>query len=129
MTSRGTRSQRRQAEGLGSAGTGVSHWWMQRATAVALVPLTLWFTSSLFATVRGGYGAVIAWLESPLAAVLMVLLFVALFQHAALGLQVVIEDYVHSTRARVAAVLAVKLGCYALAVAGVIAALRIAVGG
>jgi succinate dehydrogenase/fumarate reductase transmembrane subunit len=71
---------------------------------------------------------VIVWLRTPLAAILMILLLIALFYHTALGLQVVIEDYVHSAT-KFAAVIAVRLGCCALAGAGVVAILRIALGG
>jgi len=124
-----TRSDINKAQGLGSAKTGIAHWWMQRVTAVALVPLTLWFTAALIAAVRRGYDALVAWLESPVSTTLMVLLIIALFYHMALGLQVVIEDYVHSTRRRLSAVLAVKLGCSALAVTGILAVVRLSLGG
>ena len=111
---------------LGSAKTGIAHWWMQRVTAAALIPLTLWFAAGLLALAGRGHAAVIGWLGSPLATVLMVLLLIVLFQHVALGLQVVIEDYVHSSRAKLPALLVVRLGCLALAVTGILAALRIA---
>jgi succinate dehydrogenase / fumarate reductase membrane anchor subunit len=111
---------------LGSAKTGVAHWWTQRATAVALIPLTLWFVAALVALAGRGHAAVVAWFASPLAAILTILLLIALFQHIALGLQVVIEDYVHATRSKFAALLVMRLGCAALAVAGVFAVIRIA---
>lgn len=120
-----TRSDLKEAQGLGSAKTGVTHWWMQRATAVALIPLTLWFTAALIALAGRGHDAFVAWLRAPLAAVLMILLLIALFHHLALGLQVVIEDYVHS-RMQLPAVLAVKFVCSVLAVAGVVSVVRIA---
>ena len=81
----------------------------ERVSAVALVPLTLWFIASIIAHAGSDYAAFIAWLRMPLTDVLMILLLIALFHHAALGLQVVIEDYVHSG-ARFAAVIAVRLG-------------------
>jgi len=74
------------------------------------------------------YAAFIGWLRTPLATSFMILLLIALFHHSALGLQVVIEDYVHSD-AKFAAVIAVRLGCYGFAVAGIVATLRIAFGG
>lgn len=117
-------AEREQA--LGPAKTGVAHWWAQRATAVALIPLTLWFVAALVGLAGRGHVAVIAWLESPLAAILTILLLLALFQHIALGLQVVIEDYLHPMRSKLAALLVVRLGCAALAVAGVFAVGRIA---
>jgi len=109
--------------------TGVTHWWRQRVTAAALIPLTLWLVSSLVALGAGGYENFVAWLRSPLVAVLMILFLIALFQHMALGLQVVIEDYVHAVRVKVFAVLAVQFGCLALLVLGVVSVLRIVLRG
>jgi succinate dehydrogenase / fumarate reductase membrane anchor subunit len=116
-----------KAMGLGSAKSGVAHWRAQRVSAIALVPLTLWFAASIIAHSGSDYAAFIAWLRSPLTAGLMILLLIALFQHAALGLQVVIEDYVHSG-GKFAAVVAVRLGCFALATAGIVATLSVAFG-
>ena len=119
------RSPLARAMGLGSAKEGVREWWAERVSAVALVPLTLWFAASIIAHTGSDYATFIAWMRTPLAATLMVLLLIALFHHTALGLQVVIEDYVHSG-AKFAWVLAVRLGCFALATAGVVATLQIA---
>lgn len=105
--------------------TGVTHWWQQRVTAAALIPLTLWLVTSLVALGAGSYEDFTAWLRSPPVAVLMILFLIALFQHMALGLQVVIEDYVHAIRVKLFAVLAVQLGCLALLVLGVVSVLRI----
>ncbi len=116
------------AIGLGSAKEGVGAWWAERISAVALVPLTLWFAASIIAHTGSNYATFIAWLKTPIAATLMILLLLALFYHTALGLQVVIEDYVHSA-AKFAAVIAVRFGCCAFAIAGVVAALRIALSG
>jgi len=118
-----------QTQGLGSAREGAGHWWVQRVTAVALIPLTLWFAGALMAHVRSDYGALIQWLRAPVTTVLMVLLLVALFYHMALGLQVVVEDYVHTDRIKMPTVVVIHLGCFALAVAGIVATLRIAFGG
>jgi succinate dehydrogenase / fumarate reductase membrane anchor subunit len=128
MTSQRTRSDLHRRQELGSAKTGVTHWWTQRATAVALIPLTLWFVIALVGLAGRGHAALVAWLRSPLVAVLTILLLIALFQHVALGLQVVIEDYVHPMRSKLAALLAVRLACLALAVAGAFAVIRIALG-
>lgn len=119
------RSPLARANGLGSAKEGVREWWAERVSAVALVPLTLWFAVSIIAHSGSDYATFIAWMRTPLAAILMILLLIALFHHTALGLQVVIEDYVHSA-AKFAWVMAVRLGCFALATAGVVATLRIA---
>ena len=81
--------------GRGAAGEGVGHWWMQRVTAVALVPLTLWFAWSLLGLQLQSYDAVRGWLGQPWVAVLTILLVITLAWHSKLGMQVVIEDYVH----------------------------------
>jgi succinate dehydrogenase / fumarate reductase membrane anchor subunit len=123
------RSPLGRARGLGSARGGVEHWWMQRVSAAALIPLTLWFVVSLIALTGSDYNAFIAWLKAPFVAILMVLLLIALFHHMALGLQVVVEDYVHSDRAKIPTVVAIRLACFALAVAGIFATVRIAFDG
>lgn len=122
------RSPMARAMGLGSAKQGAVHWWMVRVSAVALVPLTLWFLASIISHSGSDYATFVAWLRKPLVSVLMVLLLVSLFYHTALGLQVVIEDYVHSAT-RFAVLIAVRLGCFALALAGIIVTLRISFGG
>jgi succinate dehydrogenase / fumarate reductase, membrane anchor subunit len=123
------RSPLSRARGLGSAREGVEHWWMQRVTAAALIPLTFWFVASLIALTGSDYNAFIAWLKAPFVAILMVLLLIALFHHMALGLRVVVEDHVHSDRAKIPTVVAIRLVCFALAVVGIFATLRIAFDG
>jgi len=118
-----------RTQALSSAREGAGHWWMQRVTAVALVPLTFWIAASLFARARTDYGAFILWLRTPFTTVLMVLLLIAVFYHMALGLRVVVEDYVHTERIKIPAVVVIHLGCFAFAVAGIIATLRVAFGG
>ena len=86
--------------------------------------LTLWFAASIIAHTGSDYVTFIAWLRTPLAATLMILLLIALFRHTAFGLQVVIEDYTHSG-VKFAAVIAVRLGCFAFASTGIVAVLRI----
>jgi len=122
------RSPLGRAIGLGSAKKGVGHWWAERVSAVALVPLTLWFVASIIAHTHSDYVTFIAWLRTPVVTILMILLQIALFDHTALGLQVVIEDYVHSG-AKFAALVIMRLSCFALTVAGIVATLRIAFGG
>ena len=116
----------RRAQGLGSARAGVEHWWTQRVTAVALIPLTLWFVAFLIALRGSDYNIVIAWLRAPVATILMVLLLIMLCYHMALGLQVVIEDYVHSDRVKIRSGGGNTLCLSGLAVAGIIATLHIA---
>jgi succinate dehydrogenase membrane anchor subunit len=116
-----------RARGLGSAKAGVAAWWLERVTAVALVPLTLWFAASLIALSASDYTTFVAWVSRPLATLLIVLLLIAMFTHLALGLQVVIEDYVHSWP-KIWALLAARFGCFFLCIAGILATLRIAFG-
>ena len=103
------RSPLARAIGLGSAKEGVGALVGAASFAVALVPLTLWFVASIIAHRGSDYATFIVWLRTPLAAILMILLLIALFYHTALGLQVVIEDYVHSAT-KFAAVIAARLG-------------------
>ena len=122
------RSPLGRAIGLGSAKEGVEHWWMQRITAVALVPLTLWFVISVIGLVGADLETVENWVGRPLPAILLVLLLIATFYHMSLGLQVVVEDYVHTELAKLGIVIIVRLLCFALAVAGIFAVLSMAVG-
>lgn len=112
--------------GLGSAGTGTEHWLGQRLSAVAMVPLTLWFALSLLALPVLDFHAVNAWIAAPLHAVLLVLLVVSLVYHSSLGMQVVVEDYVHASAPRAATLMFLRLIHIALAVAGIFAVFLIA---
>jgi len=122
------RSPLARAIGLGSAKDGVGAWWAERVSAVALVPPTLWFVASIIAHTGSDHAALVGWLRTPFASVAMAILLIALFYHTALGLQVVIEDYVHSGF-KFAAVIAMRLACFAMATAGIMATLRIVFGG
>ena len=122
------RSPLGRAIGLGSAKEGVEHWWLQRITAVALVPLTLWFVIAVIRLVGADLDSVRDWVGNPLPAILLVLLLIATFYHASLGLQVVIEDYVHTELSKLGLLIIVRLACFALAVAGIFAVLGMAVG-
>lgn len=112
--------------GLGSAKEGVEHWWRQRTTALALVPLTIWFVIWVIAMAGADRAAMVAWMHNPLSAVLMIVLIVATFYHAALGLQVVIEDYVHSEGLRLATLIVMRALCVLFVVRGVLAVLTLA---
>lgn len=120
------RSPLGKALGRGSAKDGVSHWWLQRVSAVALVPLTLWFLLSLLGLPDLGHTEVASWISDGWAPVFLVLLVLSLAYHSALGVQVVLEDYVHAKPAKVAALLASNFLHALLAVAGVFAVLKIA---
>lgn len=123
------RSPLSRAKGMGAAREGLDDWWAQRTTGVALVILLLWFVASIISLTGADHAAVVAWLHAPLPAILMLLLLIAGFYHTALGIQVVIEDYVHAEWVKISALVLTNLICFALAVAGVFAVLRIALGG
>lgn len=125
---RAFRTELGRVRGLGTAKEGVHHWWMQRVSAVALIPLTLWFVIALVAHIGADYTATRAWLGSPITFGLMVLLIGATFYHAQLGLQVVIEDYIHHEGGKIALILMTKLTSLVLALAAVVALLVIAFG-
>jgi succinate dehydrogenase / fumarate reductase membrane anchor subunit len=121
------RSPLGRALGLGSAKEGVEHWWLQRITAVALVPLSLWFVIAIIRLVGADIDSVRDWVGNPLPAILLVLLLFATFYHASLGLQVVIEDYIHGGLTKLGLVIIVRLACFAFAVAGIFAVVSMAV--
>ena len=113
-----------EAKGLGSAKEGASHWWMQRITAVALVPLAIWLTFAVAMLGGASYETVNGWLQSPIVTVLLILFIVATFYHTQLGLQVIIEDYVGGW-IKIATLVLVNFLCIIFAVAGIIALLKI----
>ena len=120
------RTPLKNVRGLGSAQSGVHHWWLQRITAVALVPLSLWFLWLCAGLVHADYSTVLATIGHPVNAVLLVALVVSLFWHGALGLQVVIEDYVHTRWQEVVLQILVRFGAFLAAVACIFAIARIA---
>lgn len=126
--SRDLRNPLQRARGLGSAKEGVGHWWNQRLTAIALVFLMLWFVVLVLGLLGHDYQAVRASIARPWNAVLMVAFIVAAFWHAVLGLQVVIEDYVHTRWLEVTSMVVIKLLAVAGVISGVFAVLRIALG-
>lgn len=118
-----------RARGLGSAKDGVGHWWAQRVSALALIPLTIWFVYSLLSHAGGGHEAVVAWLSSPLVTVPLTLYLGAIFYHSQLGLQVVVEDYVHSEWLKLSTLIILQFLNIALAASAIFAVLYIALGG
>jgi succinate dehydrogenase / fumarate reductase membrane anchor subunit len=112
--------------GLGSAKDGTAHWWAQRVSAVALVPLTVWFLISLLALPSLDYATVRIWLSFPLTGLLTVLLVAVLTYHSYLGTSVVIEDYVHSAGTKVASLLLLRFLYVLVGGASIFAVLRIA---
>ncbi|MCL4781182.1 MAG: succinate dehydrogenase, hydrophobic membrane anchor protein [Gammaproteobacteria bacterium] len=121
-----SRSPLGSALGHGSAGSGTGHWWGQRLSAVALVPLTLWFAVSLLGLPGLDYYTVSAWAAAPLHAILLVLLVIALVYHSALGTQVIAEDYIHTPGSRIVVLALLRFAHIALAAAGVFSVFLIA---
>ena len=117
-----------RVRGLGAARAGQHHWKAQRITAVANLVLVLWFVFSAMALAGADYAEVRAWLASPVAASLMILLVISVFYHARLGLQVVIEDYVHHGAIKVAAISVLTLITAGLATACIVAVLHVSIG-
>ena len=117
------RSPLGRVRGLGAAKEGVGHWWAQRLTALALIPLILWFAASVAAMTGAGHGEVADWIASPLVAGLLILLIFATFYHGYLGLQVVIEDYVHHEGIKLSLLLLVQGGSILLGLTGILSVL------
>jgi len=117
-----------EARGLGSAKEGVGHWWNQRLTAIALVPLTLWFGFSVALLGTADYYTLAGWIANPVNAVLLTLLLAVGFWHGALGIQVVIEDYVGTEWKKITLLLLVQFAAAVLALAGIFAVVSIALG-
>jgi succinate dehydrogenase / fumarate reductase, membrane anchor subunit len=114
--------------GLGSAKDGTSHWWAQRVSAVALIPLTLWFLLSLLALPTLDYATVRAWLSVPLSGLLAMLLVAVLTYHSYLGTTVVIEDYVHAAGTKLLSLLLLRFLYVLVGGAGIFAILHVAFG-
>ncbi|WP_426284834.1 succinate dehydrogenase, hydrophobic membrane anchor protein [Luteibacter sp. E-22] len=117
-----------RARGLGSAKEGVSHWMLQRVTALGLIFLTLWFVFTVVSLAHADFGTARATLAKPWNAVLLIALIITMFRHAVLGLQVVIEDYVHTRWLEVASLVVIKFIAVLATLTGVLAVLRVALG-
>lgn len=118
----------KRARGLGSAQSGAGHWWTQRVTAAALVLLAIWFVILVLGLLHADYASARAAVARPWNAVLLIAFVVTAFWHAVLGLQVVIEDYVHTRWKEVSLLVAIKFLAALGALASVLAVLRIALG-
>lgn len=116
-----------RVRGLGAAKSGVHHWWLQRVTAIANLLLVVWFIVSLVRLPDLGYQTVTDWMTQPLVAVPLILFVVSVFWHLRLGLQVLIEDYLHEG-AKVASLLALSAFAVAGGLVGVFSILKIALG-
>ncbi len=118
-----------RARGLGSAKDGVGHWWMLRLTAVALVPLSVFFVVLVVVFKGADHVAVTAAIANPLIALILLLFIVAGFWHLKIGVEDVIEDYIHDEGRKIVCLGLVTLGSAALAVACTFSVLKIAIVG
>jgi len=114
--------------GAGSAKQGVHHWWMQRLTSVALVPLSIWFVVSLLSLPSFDHATVVAWMGQSWTALLLILFVLVAAWHSQLGVRVVVEDYVHGAGARTVTLVSVMFAHTLIGAAGVFAVLKVAFG-
>ncbi len=117
-----------RVRGLGSAKDGTKHWWAQRLTAIALVPLTVFFAIAVISMTGGGYTEAKAIMGHPVVCALWILFLIALFHHAQLGLQVVLEDYLHDEAIKFASIIVMKFAIVLLGTICVVSVLRAAFG-
>lgn len=119
----------RRVLGTGSARSGVEHWWLQRLTSIALVPLSVWFVVSLLALPSFEHATVIAWMGQSWTALLLILLVLVGAWHSQLGVRVIVEDYVHHPGAKTLTLVLLVFVHVLAAAAGVFAVLKVAFGG
>jgi succinate dehydrogenase / fumarate reductase, membrane anchor subunit len=117
-----------RVRGLGSAKGGTHHWWAQRLTAIALIPLTVWLVYAVVCMSTLDYIAVIGWLQSPLTSSLLILFVFAMFYHAQLGMQVIIEDYITCEVLKISSIILMKFIIWFTGLAGIMAILKIFLG-
>ena len=120
------RSPVSRVQGLGTAKDGVAHWWAQRVTSVALLVLGLWFAATLLRMPSFEHQVIVAWIAGPVTAVLLLLFIAALVYHSYLGVQVVVEDYVHHHGLKIATMLLLTFAHWMVAALAIFAVLRIA---
>ncbi len=116
-----------KVKGLGSAKEGTGHFWHQRLTALILIPLVLWFAFSI-ASMPIDHATLTTWIRQPTVAIALILLILATFYHAQLGIQIVIEDYVSTHSTRTVSIILVNFLCLLFAIIGVVAVLKISFG-
>jgi succinate dehydrogenase / fumarate reductase membrane anchor subunit len=126
MADKGMRTDLGRVRGLGTAKEGVHHWWMQRLTAIALIPLTLWFIISIATLNNASYTETVNWLSIPLVSIFMILLVSATLYHALLGVQVVVEDYIHQEALKFILLIGLKFIFLVFGVAAIFSLLKIA---
>jgi len=116
-----------KVKGLGSAKEGTTHFWHQRLTALALIPLVLWFAFSI-AAMPVDHATLSGWVAHPAVAIALILLILASFYHSQLGLQIIIEDYVSTHSIRTVSIILTNFLCLLFAIIGVVAVLKITLG-
>ncbi len=124
----GMRTMLGRVRGLGSAKSGFAHWWAQRMTALALVPLLLWFVISIISLTGADHAAVSAWAGHPVSGGLLIALLIAVFYHAQLGLTVVVEDYVHEEVVKIMTLAVIRGLTFLGGLIGVVSVLKLMVG-
>lgn len=117
-----------KVRGLGSAKDGTHHFWVQRVTAIALIPLVLWFGLSAASLPDASYASISAWMSSAFNVTMLLAFIVMGFYHGALGVQVIIEDYVSTQWVRIASIIAVQVLSFFFAAMGVFAVLKLSLG-
>ncbi len=120
------RSPIAKVKGLGSSSDASHHFWLERITALGLIPLIIWFCISVTLLPEVSYAVLVDWLQAPFNTIMMILIIVIAFHHGQLGMQVIIEDYVASLSIRLPFILAIKFISYFLMALGVYSILRIA---
>ena len=125
-SARDYRTPRARVEGLGSARSGTMHFLHQRISAVALVPLSIWFVVAAVGFVGAGLAEVLVFLADPINAVLMLLFIAATLYHMALGMQIIVEDYVHQDGVKIALLILIRFAMWSIGAAAGFAVLRIA---
>ena len=118
-----------RARGLGSAKEGVAHWWWQRLTAIALAPLSIWFVWLVLSLLHADFETIHSTLSRPLVAILLMSFMVSLYYHGALGLQTIVEDYVHARGMEITMLVVVKFSAFLFAITSLLAIARIALAG
>jgi succinate dehydrogenase / fumarate reductase membrane anchor subunit len=117
-----------RVRGLGSAKDGTHHFWHQRLTAIALIPLSIWFVTALLCMFSANHADVVEWIAAPHVTTLMVALVAALYYHIKLGMQTVIEDYIHTEWLKFTCVIALNLGVLLCGLISIVAILKISFG-
>ena len=117
-----------KVRGLGSAKQGSHHWWMQRVSAIVLVPLGLWFVFSILSLANINYAAIRVWIADPMVTVLLLIMLLALYYHAYLGVQVVIEDYIDSEWQKIASLLLVRFLSFFAGAIAIYSVLKVSLG-